>query len=381
MVSMFDKNFKLGVLGGGQLGRMLIQEAVNYNISVSILDADKNAPCAEIASEFFVGDLNNFEAVYQFGKTVNVLTIEIENVNIEALEKLESEGLQVFPQPSVLRMIKDKGLQKNFYREHNIPTTDYFLVEKKSEINQYKNHFPFMQKLRKGGYDGRGVTVLKNVDTLENAFDEPSVLEKFVDFEKEIAIIIARNAQGEIKHYPAVEMEFNPKVNLVEFLFSPANISVEIANKAAAIAHSIVEKIGIVGILAVEFFVTKNGDVLVNEIAPRPHNSGHHTIEANYTSQYEQLLRAILNLPLGSTKIIQPAVMLNLLGEQGFEGNANYKGMNDVLQMEGVFVHLYGKKITKPFRKMGHVTILAETLKEAKQKALIVKEKLKVISD
>ncbi len=381
MLQINSKNFKLGILGGGQLGRMFIQEAVNYNISVSILDANANAPCAELASNFVVGDVNNFDAVYAFGKQVNLLTIELENVNIEALEKLEGEGLAIFPQPAVLRMIKDKGLQKEFYRKNGIPTAEFFVVQNKSEILEYSNHFPFMQKLRMGGYDGKGVTKIASLNDFEAAFDAPSVLEKFVDFEKEIAIIVARNVEGEVKLYPAVEMEFNDKANLVEFLFAPAFISEEIELKAQSIAKLLIEKTGLVGVLAVEFFVCKNGDVLVNEIAPRPHNSGHHTIEANYTSQYEQHLRAILNLPLGSTKLMQPAVLINLLGEPGYDGNAAYQGLEEVLKEEGVFIHLYGKKITKPFRKMGHVTILNESLELAKAKAQLVKNTLKVIAD
>lgn len=381
MLKLNNKNFKLGILGGGQLGRMFIQEAINYNVSVSIMDADKNAPCAEIASNFSVGDLNDFDAVYQFGKKVDLLTIEIENVNVDALEKLEKEGLAVYPQPAILRMIKDKGLQKAFYRLNHIPTADFFLVENKSEISKYAAHFPFMQKLRKGGYDGRGVTKLRQSSAIENAFDAPSVLEKLIDFEKEIAVIAARNVSGEINLFPAVEMEFNPEANLVEFLFAPAVIPSEIENKAQEIARTIVEKTGIVGVLAIEFFVTKSGEVLVNEMAPRPHNSGHHTIEANYTSQYEQHLRAILNLPLGSTKQVQAAVMINLLGEPNYEGNAYYQGLEEVLKEEGVFVHLYGKKTTKSFRKMGHVTILHDSLEIAKDKALFVKNKLKVIAN
>jgi 5-(carboxyamino)imidazole ribonucleotide synthase len=380
MLKLNDKNFKLGILGGGQLGRMFIQEAINYNVSVSILDGDKNAPCAHLASEFFEGDLNDFQAVYDFGKKVNLLSIEIENVNVDALEKLESEGLAVFPQPAVLRMIKDKGLQKNFYRDHALPTADYFLAENKADILTYSAHFPFMQKLRKGGYDGKGVYKIKTEKDLENAFDAPCVLEKFIDFDKEIAVIGARNASGEVKLYPVVEMEFNPQANLVEFLFSPANISPEVEKEAQAIGTKIIEKTGIVGVLAVEFFVTKSGQVLVNEIAPRPHNSGHQTIEANYTSQYEQHLRAILDLPLGATGIIQASVMINILGEPGYEGDAHYQGLENVLREEGVFVHLYGKKTTKPFRKMGHVTILNPSLDKAKAKAQFVKNTLKVIT-
>jgi 5-(carboxyamino)imidazole ribonucleotide synthase len=376
----FYGNFRLGVLGGGQLGRMLIQETINYNVNVCVIDPDKNAPCKDIANEFTTGSLKDFDQVYSFGKSVDLLTIEIEHVNVEAMEKLEKEGIKVFPQPSVLRIIQDKGLQKNFYRDNGIPTADYFLVENKAEISKYASHFPFFNKLRKGGYDGKGVSRLDDPNNLANAFDEPGVLEKLVDFEKEISVIAARNEKGEITVFPVVELEFNPEANLVEFLFSPADLAGHIEEQAYEIAIKVTEKIGIVGLLAVEMFVTKDGKVLVNEIAPRPHNSGHQTIEGNITSQYEQHLRAILNLPLGSTKIIQPSVMINLLGEKGHEGEARYEGLEEVMAMEGVFIHLYGKKTTKPFRKMGHVTVVDKGLENAKKKALAVKEKLKVTS-
>jgi 5-(carboxyamino)imidazole ribonucleotide synthase len=376
----FYGNFKLGVLGGGQLGRMLIQETINYNVHTCILDPDRNAPCRDIANEFTAGSLKDFDTVYSFGKNVDVLTIEIEHVNVDAMEKLEKEGVKVFPQPAVLRIIQDKGLQKEFYRANSIPTADYFLVENKSEITKYSSHFPFFNKLRKGGYDGKGVVKLDDPNNLSSAFDEPGVLEKLVDFEKEISVIVARNEKGEIAVFPVVELEFNPEANLVEFLFSPAKIAGHIEEQAYEIAYKVAEKMGVVGLLAVEMFVTKDGKVLVNEVAPRPHNSGHQTIEGNKTSQYEQHLRAILNLPLGSTKIIMPSVMINLLGEKGFEGDAKYEGLNEVMAMEGVNIHLYGKKTTKPFRKMGHVTVIDESLEKAKQKALVVKEKLKVVS-
>ncbi|MEO6882383.1 MAG: 5-(carboxyamino)imidazole ribonucleotide synthase [Bacteroidia bacterium] len=380
MNSAFYGNFKLGILGGGQLGRMLVQEAINLSLSVAILDPDKNAPCKEIVSDFTVGDIRDFETVYQFGKTVNLLTIEIEHVNVDALERLEKEGLAVYPQPNILRMIQDKGLQKKFYSEHNFPTADYFLSENKLETLSHKAHFPFMQKLRKGGYDGKGVMKLSNESDIEKSFDAPSVLEKLIDFEKEISVIVARNKSGESACFPAVEMEFNAEANLVEFLFSPADISEKTEKKSTEIALQIVEKLGIVGLLAVEMFVTKDGEILVNEMAPRPHNSGHQTIEGNFTSQYAQHLRAILNLPLGDTKISSPSVMVNLLGDKNFQGDVKYEGLEAVLAEKEVYVHLYGKKMTKPFRKMGHVTILAETIEKAKKKAIFVKEKLKVIS-
>ncbi len=380
MSKKFYSDLKLGVLGGGQLGRMFIQDALNFNLNILVLDPDPEAPCKNIANEFTVGDLLDFETVYQFGKKVDLITIEIEHVNIEALEALEKEGVIVFPQPRVLRIVQDKGLQKNFYKENGIATADYFLVDNKKDIADFTTHFPFMQKLRKGGYDGKGVTKLHDTSNFDHAFDAPSVLEKFVDFEKEISVIVARNSQGEIKTYPLVELDFNPEANLVEFLFSPANVAKHIETKAAEIAIHVAEALKIVGILAVEMFLTKSGEILVNEIAPRPHNSGHHSIEANYTSQYEQHLRAILNLPLGATSISSAAVMVNLLGEKEHYGNVVYAGLEEVLAMEGVKLHLYGKKTTKPFRKMGHITVLGKTLQEAKEKAIIVKDKLKAIS-
>ncbi|HEU4717103.1 MAG TPA: 5-(carboxyamino)imidazole ribonucleotide synthase [Bacteroidia bacterium] len=370
----------LGILGGGQLGRMLIQEAVNWNIDVHILDPDKNAPCRDIATHFEHGRLDDFETVLAFGKKCGLLTIEIEHVNVDAMEQLEKEGLEVYPQPRVLRMIQDKGLQKLFYRDNNIPTAPFELVESKQEIAKHASSFPFMQKLRKGGYDGKGVTPLKDPARLDNAFDAPSVLEKFVDFKKEISVIVARNTKGEIKSFPAVDMLFNPEANLVEFLFSPADISPALEKEAERIACLVAEKLEITGLLAVEMFVTKDDRILVNEIAPRPHNSGHQTIEGNYSSQYEQHLRAVFGLPLGSTAIVEPSVMVNLLGEKGFEGEAKYEGLEEVLKMEGVYVHLYGKKITKPFRKMGHVTVLGKTVEDALKKARIVKEKLRIIA-
>jgi 5-(carboxyamino)imidazole ribonucleotide synthase len=373
-------NKKIGILGGGQLGRMLIQEAVNWNLHISILDPDPEAPCKDLVPQFTVGRLTDFDAVYAFGKNVELLTIEIEHVNVDALEKLESEGVEVYPQPRVLRLIQDKGLQKEFYRDNNIPTAPFELVENKAGIAKHASSFPFMQKMRKGGYDGKGVTPLKDPAKLEHAFDVPSVLEKFVDFKKEISVIVSRSTTGEVKSFPVVDMLFNPEANLVEFLFSPAEVSASVEAEAQRIACAVAEKLQIVGLLAVEMFVTKNDEVLVNEIAPRPHNSGHQTIEGNYnyTSQYEQHLRAILGLPQGSTAIVEPSIMVNLLGEKGFEGEAKYEGLAESLAMEGVYVHLYGKKITKPFRKMGHVTILGKTLEEAMKKARFVKETLKV---
>jgi 5-(carboxyamino)imidazole ribonucleotide synthase len=374
----FYNNLKLGILGGGQLGRMLLQKAADYNISNSVLDPDADAPCKFISDEFIVGDFKDYQTVYEFGKKVDVLTIEIEHVNADALEALEKEGVKVYPQSHIVRLVQDKGAQKIFYRTNSIPTAEFHLIENKLQLTDQKSFLPYVQKLRRGGYDGRGVQVMKSESDFEKGFDSPSVLEKYIPFQKEISVIVARNESGEIKTFPVVEMEFNAEANLVEFLFSPSNIKDEIAKKAEAIAKKIAADSKIVGVLAVEMFVTKDGEVLVNEMAPRPHNSGHHTIEANITSQYEQHLRAILNLPLGSTKIISPAVMVNLLGEKNHTGAAMYDGLDKALAMEGVYIHLYGKKNTKPFRKMGHVTCVADTIEDALQKAKKVQQVLKV---
>ena len=376
----YGKHFQLGVLGGGQLGRMLIQETINYDVQIHCLDPDAEAPCRDIAHSLTVGSLNDFDTVYQFGKDKDVITVEIENVSIEALEKLEAEGKKVFPQPAVLKIIRDKGLQKQFYADHNIPTPAFYLVNNKEEINNYISEFPFMQKMRTGGYDGKGVTPLRNEKDLENAFEVPSVLEKFVDFEKELSVIVARNENGETKVYPTVECEFSTEANLVEFLFSPADVSQKIEKAAEELAISIIDKLGMVGILAVELFLTKDGQLLVNEIAPRPHNSGHHTIECNVTSQFEQHMRSVLNLPLGDTRIIQPGVMINLLGEKGYQGNVIYQGLENAIAIPGVKPHIYGKAETKSFRKMGHITIVAPTLEEAKTNGRKVKELVKVIA-
>ncbi len=374
------QNLHIGLIGGGQLGRMLLQESINLNLQVSVLDPDKAAPCRYLVKNFTQGSLTDFDTVYNFGKDKDLITIEIENVNVEALKKLEKEGKKVFPQPHIIELIQDKGSQKMFYQRNNIPSADFFLVENKEQISKYAGFFPFFQKLRKGGYDGKGVTRLTSPEKLERAFNEPSVLERLVDFEKELAVLVARNERGETKAFPVVDCEFSAEANLVEFLYSPANIKKVIEKEATQLACLVAEKLGIVGLLAVELFLTRDGRLLVNEIAPRPHNSGHHTIEANITSQFEQHLRAILNLPLGDTSVIQAGVMVNLLGEQGYEGEAVYEGLDDVLKFSGVYVHLYGKALTKPFRKMGHVTIVDDDIQKARQKARLVKRSLRVVA-
>jgi 5-(carboxyamino)imidazole ribonucleotide synthase len=377
MAQAFYQNFKLGVLGGGQLGRMLIQSGADLNINFAVLDPDSAAPCQSLA-EFTTGKLTDYETVMAFGQSCDLITIEIENVNTTALKELVRLGKKVFPQPEVIELIQDKRVQKEFYKKHNIPTAEFILTQNKAEVVRNKSFLPAVNKLGKEGYDGRGVQILRSEKDLEKAFDAPGFLEKLIDFEKEIAVIVARNEHGEICSYPAVEMVFHPVQNLVEYLFAPANINSSIAMAADNIARKVADKIQIVGLLAVEMFVTKEGEVLVNEIAPRPHNSGHQTIEANVTSQYEQHLRAILNLPFGDTAIVLPSAMVNLLGEDGYSGLALYQGLEKVLAVEGVHVHLYGKKMTKPFRKMGHVTIVDGDVESLKKKANFVKEHLKV---
>jgi len=368
---------RLGILGGGQLGRMLIRETINLDVDVHVLDPDPDAPCRHICHQFTLGSFNDFDAVMAFGQTVDVITIEIEHVNVDALQQLEAQGKRVFPQPHVIRLIQDKGAQKEFYRQHGIPTPDYRLVEA-DRVGEHTDFLPAFQKLRKGGYDGKGVQALRTAADLGKAFTAPSVLEKAVDLDKELSVIVSRNERGEVATFPVVELEFNPKANLVELLFSPANVTVAVEAGAQRIAKDVAEKLGIVGLLAVELFLDREGNVLVNEIAPRPHNSGHQSIEGNITSQFMQHLRAVLGLAPGDTGMLRPSVMVNLLGEEGHTGEARYEGLEEVLSWKGVNVHLYGKRFTKPFRKMGHVTIIADTLEEAKTIAKKVQITLKV---
>jgi 5-(carboxyamino)imidazole ribonucleotide synthase len=378
MKNIHSENFKIGMLGGGQLGRMTLQEAYNLNLHIDILDPSENAPCKSLANKFTCGDFKDFETVYNFGKDKDVITIEFEDVNAEALEKLENEGVKVFPQPKVLKLIQDKGLQKKFYEKEGLPTSPYILVENKEEMKNADIEFPVFQKLRKSGYDGYGVQSLKSKADLEKAFDAPSVLEKTVDLDKELSVIVARNKKGEVNHFPLVELEFNPIANMVEFLFSPANVSNDIEEKAYSLAEQLIEKLDMVGILAVEMFLDKKGNLLINEVAPRAHNSGHQSIEGNFTSQFGQHLRSILNLPLGNTDIILPSVMVNLLGDEDAKGEAVYKGMDKIIDEKGVYPHLYGKEMVKPFRKMGHITIVNKDLETAKKLAKKIKTQVRV---
>ena len=376
----YGKSSRLGILGGGQLGRMFIQEAINLDVDVHILDPDDNAPCKDIATSFTKGSLLDFDTVYSFGKDMDILTVEIENINTDALEKLEKEGKKVFPQPHLLRLVQDKGLQKEFYIENNLPTASFHLIENKAAIERFNPSFPIVQKLRKGGYDGKGVQVLRTIEDLNLAFDAPSLLEEMVPFKKELSVIVARNEKGEVVTFPTVECEFNPEANLVELLFSPASISGKIEEEAQSLAKALIEKSNLVGILAVELFLTEDDKLLINEIAPRPHNSGHHTIECNVTSQFEQHLRAILNLPLGNTRSFQAGAMVNLLGAKGHEGAVYYKGLEAILALPGVQPHIYGKSITKPFRKMGHITISGDRVEDVIALAKKVLTEIQVIS-
>jgi len=380
MAKEFYSDLRLGILGGGQLGRMLIQEAINFNASVSVLDPDENAPCKNLCDHFEVGALDDYDTVYKFGKRVDLLTIEIEKVNVEALEKLEEEGVVVYPQARVIRLIQDKGLQKEFFKQNNIPTAPFQLISSRDDLSNARLKLPYIQKLRKDGYDGRGVMKITNENDISKAFEAPSLIEKWIDFEMEIGVIVARNQNEEVKAFPCVEMEFNPDVNLVEYLISPSLLPHDIQQKAESLAIKIAEDLQIVGLLAVEMFLTKDGEILVNELAPRPHNSGHQSIEGNITSQFAQHLRAIFNLPLGNTQCRTNAVMINLLGESDFQGLARYVGLEKALEKDGVYIHLYGKKYTKPFRKMGHVTIVNDDRAKAIETARSVQNILKVIA-
>ncbi len=358
-MSKSSKLPRIGILGGGQLGRMLLQAAANYPVETFVLENDDECPAAHLCHHFTRGDIRDFEAVYHFGKGLDAVTIEIENVNVEALEKLESEGVKVFPKPSVLRIIKNKILQKEFYRDNQIPTADFILTANLAELKSQKGYLPAAHKIGEGGYDGRGVQLLKTEDDIEKGFDSPAVLEKMVAVKKEIAQMVAISDKGETALYPPVEMLFDPVLNLLDYQLCPAELEEKTLQKVEAIALSVARNFHSAGIFAVEMFVDKNDDVLVNETAPRVHNSGHHTIEAHYSSQFDMLWRILLGYPLGNTAAILPSIMVNIIGADGCSGDVRYEGLEEVLRTENVFVHLYGKKQTKPGRKMGHVTILS----------------------
>jgi len=351
---------KVGILGGGQLGRMLLQAAANYPVETRVMENDAECPAAHLCHQFVLGDIKNYDDVYNFGKGLDAITIEIESVNEDALEKLESEGVKIYPRPSALRIIKNKITQKQFYSEHSIPTSPFHITQNQRELLQYEQFLPAVHKLGMGGYDGRGVQVIKRKDEFSKGFDAPGVLEKMVQIKKEIAQIVAINDKGEIAVYPPVDMVFDPDLNLLDYQLSPAELPEQTKWRIEAIALTLVKNLKSPGIFAIELFVDKSGEVFVNETAPRVHNSGHHTIEANYSSQFDMLWRIILGYPLGNTDAILPAAIVNILGAPGFAGETYYEGLDEVLKMDNVFVHLYGKKQTKPGRKMGHVTILSK---------------------
>lgn len=382
--SFFSNQKTLGILGGGQLAKMLLQCANTWNLYTKVLASDKNYPMSLACNEFQLGDLQDYDTVYNFGKSCDVLTIEIEHVNVEALHQLKRDGVIVHPDPKALEIIKDKGLQKIFYKANDFPTSDFVLFENKNDvmlaIEQGKIKLPFVQKSRKGGYDGKGVHIVNSVYDTEDMLSMPCLVEEKVDIKIEIAVIAARNEQGQIVCYDAVAMDFVEGANMLDLLSYPADIDNDIIEKAKQISGTLIEKLKICGLLVVEFFIDKNYNILINEIAPRPHNSGHQTIESSETSQYEQHLRGILNLPLGSTKVKIPSVMINLLGAEGNSGNVHYENIEKCMAIEGVHIHIYGKKQTKPFRKMGHVTVTNSSLDEAKKTAKWVKQMLKIKS-
>ena len=384
MKDYFSSNFKLGVLGGGQLGRMLLAETQKFDIHTSILDSSPEAPCAQLCNEFHQGNLLDFETVYNFGKQVDLLTIEIENINIDALDRLEREGLSIYPTPKSIRIIQNKATQKNFYKDKNIPTAPFFhyayLEELKHSFHNSIIEFPFVWKAARFGYDGTGVKIVRTFEDLENLPQGECIVENLIPFKNELAVIVARNSNGEVTSYPVVEMEFHPEANQVEYVICPARIEENIAKKAREIALKVADAFDFVGLLAVEMFQTEEDEILVNEVAPRTHNSGHYSIEASYTNQFEQHLRSILNLPLGNTNSKVGGIMVNLVGAEGHTGEVVYENIDKILQIDGVTPHIYGKKITKPFRKMGHVTIVNKDIDEARKVAQQVKKIIKVIS-
>ena len=371
---------KVGILGGGQLGRMLLQAAANYQVETHVLENDDACPAAHLCRFFIKGNIRDFDTVYNFGKNLDAITIEIENVNVDALEKLEQEGVKVYPKPSVLRIIQNKILQKQYYQENQIPTAEFAVLNSNHEIANYPNLIPGVQKLATGGYDGKGVQIIEDKNTVDKAFDQPSVLEKKIRLKKEVAQIIAIGQDGKTALYPPVEMVFNKDLNLLDYQICPAEIPQGVLWKVEAISLSVVRHFHSPGLFAVELFVDDKDDVFVNETAPRVHNSGHHTIEAHYSSQFDMLWRIILGHPLGNTKYILPSAMVNIIGSDGHSGDVHYEGINDVLRIDNAFVHLYGKLQTKPGRKMGHVTILSNEKQDLIHKANKIKQSLSVIS-
>lgn len=372
---------KVGILGGGQLGRMLLQAAANYPVTTHVLENDPECPAAHLCHHFTLGDIRDYETVYQFGRGLDALTIEIESVNVDALERLEAEGVRVYPKASALRLLKNKIHQKSFYKEKEIPSSPFLILENQADLARHKDFLPAVQKLGEGGYDGRGVQVLRTDEDFHLGFDAPSVLEKLVTVQKELAVIVATNGHGETMVYPATEMVFHPELNQLDFQLCPAAVQRETLWKAEALAIMVVKGLESAGIFAVELFVDDRQNVWVNETAPRVHNSGHHTIEANYSSQFDMLWRILLNYPLGNTDLIPAhALLLNVVGSEGHSGPARYEGLDDVLRMENTFVHLYGKKDTKPGRKMGHITLTGRDRQELIYQAGVIKKLFRVIA-
>ncbi len=384
-MNYFSSDFKLGILGGGQLGKMLLADTRKFDIQTYVLDPSEEAPSRMGCNKFYQGDLMDYDTVYEFGKKVDVLTFEIELVNLEALEQLELEGVKVYPSPKTLRNIQNKGRQKNFYKTHNIPTAPFqrfqTLEELKTNIENKSISLPFVWKSAEFGYDGNGVKIVRSVSDLASLPNVECIAEEMIPFKNELAVIVVRNPKGEIKTYPVVEMEFHPEANQVEYVICPARIDDKVAAKAREIALKVSEAFEHVGLLAVEMFQTKNDEILVNEVAPRPHNSGHYSIEASYTSQFENHLRAILDLPLGNTESKVAGIMVNLVGEEGHSGQVVYKNIEEILAIDGVTPHIYGKRETRPFRKMGHVTIVNEDIAKARKTAEEVKKLIRVVSN
>ncbi len=381
---VFSSQYKVGILGGGQLGKMLLYNTRKFDIYTCVLDPNPDAPCKLACNEFFVGDLMDFDTVFEFGKKVDTLTIEIENVNVDALDALEKEGIKVYPSAETLATIQNKAKQKLFYVDHNLPTADFrryaYIDELKRAVEHNVQPLPFVWKSAQFGYDGKGVKIVRTITDLDELPNVECIAETLVPFKKELAVTVARTPDGEVKAYPVVEMEFHPEANQVEYVLCPARISENITKKAELVALKTAAAFHHVGLLAVELFLTENDEILINEVAPRPHNSGHQTIESSYTSQFEQHLRAVLNLPLGETKNKVSGVMVNLVGAEDYQGAVVYENIEKILKLNGVTPHIYGKKETRPFRKMGHVTIVHPEINEARAIAQQVKETIKVIS-
>lgn len=381
-MNYFSSDFKLGILGGGQLGKMLLQVTSRLSIKTNILDPSKDSPCKNLCNEFEIGNLMDFDSVYQFGKKCDLVTFEIEHVNIEALEKLESEGTKVYPSSKTLKIIQNKNLQKQFFIDNNIPTSDfwYFKSPKDFKNSFHKNQisFPCVWKKTKFGYDGYGVEIIKSIKQIDNLPNEEFIIEEFIPFEKELATTIVRNNSGDIQIFPLVQMDFNKESNQVEYVVCPAQVNREIKDLANALAMKVSKSFKHVGLLAIEMFLTKDNKILINEVAPRPHNSAHYSIEACENSQFQQHINSILDLKLGSCKSNNNAIMVNLVGEKGYSGPVIYQGIEKAMEQSNVSVHIYGKSNTKPNRKMGHVTVTDENLKNGLKKAKSIKNLIKV---